>query len=356
MFKRSLIIGLGFAGGLLLLPSLVVTMGSDDEEIEEQPEAVETSQNQAFPEIEETSEEESDSSSGGEGLELDLKVYRANTETVETVPLETYVAGVVASEMPADFEAEALKAQALTARTYIIQQLLYEDAVDIPQEADVTDTDMHQVYQSKSELEEAWADDFRWKMARIEEAVQATAGEIILHEEEPITASFFSTSNGRTENAEDYWDETIPYLQSVESPWDEESPRFEGETRLPIEKVEEQLNVRIDNGQLEDVNARTEGERVKEVSVGGEVFKGREVREALNLDSSDFNWRVEGEEVVIETRGWGHGVGMSQYGAEGMARSGHTYEEIIHHYYQDVTIAGSETIAEALRDLESVNS
>ncbi|MFD1708751.1 stage II sporulation protein D [Siminovitchia sediminis] len=270
----------------------------------------------------------------------EVAVYRTVSKKVEKLPLEEYVMGVVASEMPADFEEEALKAQALTARTYIVNHLLQSGEDDIPLDADVTDTINHQVYKNKEELKHLWDQDFDWRMKKIEEAVKATEGEILTYDNKPITASFFSTSNGYTENAEDYWNNPVPYLKSVESPWDTQSPKFIDQKVMSVQDFQEKLNVNIEkSGDLGTVTARTPGKKVAAVNIGGKTFSGREVREKLELKSTDFNWEKKGDTIVITTKGYGHGVGMSQYGANGMAKEGKKYKDIVSHYYQGVSIS-----------------
>lgn len=273
-----------------------------------------------------------------ETYDITIPVFRAKKETVEKHPLEQYVMGVVASEMPASFEMEALKAQALAARTYIVKQMLEENDIALPDGAVVTDTANHQVFQNEKELMEKWQKDFHWKMARIKEAVEATSGEILTYNGEPIEASFFSTSNGYTENSEDYWQSAIPYLRAVESPWDAGSPKFKNTLRIPVSEFEEKLGVTVKSDSVGEILERTKSKRVKKVSINGKIFSGREIREKLQLPSTDFTWRKAGNEIVIETKGWGHGVGMSQYGANGMAKEGKTYEEIVRYYYQNVEI------------------
>lgn len=302
----------------------------------------ETEDIQTVEEAEETDEVE-------EAVDVFVPVYRDQTEQVEEVELETYVRGVVASEMPASFEMEALKAQALVARTYVVKQMEYEESINLPGGALVTDTTSHQVYSSDEELQQRWGADYEEQMTRIEEAVNATAGEVITHDGDPITASFFSTSNGYTENVEDYWKTSLPYLRSVESPWDQEvSPRFNNTVTLTVGDVEAALGVSLpEAGDFAPITERTEGGRVAKVSIGEQTFHGREIREALGLDSSDFDWRREGNEVIVQTRGWGHGVGMSQYGADGMAKDGRNYEEIVTHYYQDIQIDDTTQAAES---------
>ncbi|UTR06248.1 stage II sporulation protein D [Alkalihalobacillus sp. LMS6] len=272
--------------------------------------------------------------------ELEIDVYRSQKEEVESIPLTDYVIGVVASEMPVEYELEALKAQSLAAQTYVMAQLrLDEESRNVPEEALVTDTVNHQVFLNKEELKEKWGDAFEENWSKVEEAVLATAGQVIVYNEQPITAAFFSTSNGFTENSEDYWAQEIPYLKSVESPWDHESPRFEEEKAIPVQEFEQKLGVTLaGDGSIGEIQARTKGGRVERVQIGDKQFTGRDIREKLDLDSSDFSWFMNGNQILIQTKGWGHGVGMSQFGANGMAKEGKTYKEIIEHYYSDVTI------------------
>ncbi|MBS4206784.1 stage II sporulation protein D [Bacillus sp. FJAT-50079] len=268
----------------------------------------------------------------------EVAVFRTATNEVETLPLEEYVVGVVASEMPSSFEPEALKAQALTARTFIMNHLVNGDKTNIPEGADVTDTQNYQVYRSKEDALKEWGADYNWD--KIVEAVKATEGEILTYNGKPIAAQFFSTSNGYTENAEDYWQNQIPYLKSVASPWDNQAPNFEVEKTISTKQFEEKLGVKLDaDGDIGTVIARTPGKKVAEVKIGDKTFTGREIREKLELRSTDFSWVHKGDSIIITTKGFGHGVGMSQYGANGMAKEGKDYQEIVSHYYQDVAIS-----------------
>lgn len=278
-----------------------------------------------------------------ENFDLMVRVYRTQSKTIEKVPLEEYVRGVVASEMPHDFHLEALKAQALAARTYIIRRLADKDFSDTPPGADVRDDEGHQVYQSEAELKERWGFNFEERISRINQAVNETRGLVITYQGRPIDATFFSTSNGYTENSEDYWGQPIPYLRSVKSPWDKESPRFKEQISFSLAEFQNKLGVEltlpVSAGQpFAEIVSRTEGNRVKEVKIGDKTFTGREVRELLGLPSSDFTWKVEGDSVVITTTGYGHGVGMSQFGANGMAKEGKKAEEIVQYYYQGVEV------------------
>ncbi|WP_338751969.1 stage II sporulation protein D [Bacillus sp. FJAT-52991] len=269
---------------------------------------------------------------------VEVAVFRSKSQQIENFPLEQYVAGVVAAEMPAEFEKEALKAQALTARTFIIKHMTNGKTVSKGQ-AHVTDTVNHQVFKTKDELKKIWGNDFSWKWKKINEAVKETKGEIITHDGAPITASFFSTSNGYTENSEDYWGQPLPYLKSVKSPWDEHSPKYRTQLQLPLSEFERKLGVSINEGQeAGTIMERTSGQRIAKVKIGNKELSGREVREKLQLPSSDFSWIVKDDEVIISTKGYGHGVGMSQYGANGMAKEGKNHQQIIHHYYQKIKI------------------
>lgn len=274
---------------------------------------------------------------------FDVNILRTASNQVEQIPLENYVVNVVASEMPAEFESEALKAQALAARTYIVRFLLHDSEEQLAGDADVTDTVQHQVYKDNVELREVWGNDYHWKIAKITEAVAATQGKIITYSDQPITPAFFSTSNGYTENSEDYWQNELPYLRTVASPWDEElSPRFIDQTIFTEKELEEKLEIQLNGGNSNIQLERTESKRVAKATMAGSTFTGREIREKLNLPSNDFTITQKDNHYVFTTKGYGHGVGMSQYGANGMAKEGKTHEEIISYYYQGAEISTLE--------------
>lgn len=277
-----------------------------------------------------------------EGPAVEVAVYRTASKEIEKHPLEKYIVGVVASEMPAEFELEALKAQALAARTYVVKQLLQGNTEGLPNGADVTDSVSHQVFNSETDLKKQWGADYDWKIKKIRQAVAETAGQIITYDGKPIEASFFSTSNGYTENSEDYWPNEFPYLRSVESPWDKQSPKYDQQKSFTVEEFVQNLGVTLSSNNIGEILSRTEGKRVEKVKFGEKTLTGREVREWLGLPSSDFTWVLREDEIIVSTKGYGHGVGMSQYGANGMAKEGKTFKEIIQHYYQGVTITSAE--------------
>lgn len=251
------------------------------------------------------------------------------------IPLEEYVKGVVAAEMPATFKKEALKAQALAARTYALRTT---QKGEVPIAKDVS----AQVYYSKAEREKNWGKEFAKKEKKIEKAVKETAGEVILYEDELISAMFFSTSNGKTETAKNYSGTDIPYLQSVESKGEAAlTTAYQEEVKLPLAKWNEAFGLDWTEEMFQSLQlVRNSTGRVQKVMTAGFEKEGRAVRELLGLRSTDFNiaFDMTNNLVLINTVGYGHGVGMSQYGAEALAQEGSTAYEIIEHYYTDTSV------------------
>jgi stage II sporulation protein D len=284
-----------------------------------------------------------------------IRVYISDSRRIETVPLETYVRGVVAAEMPLEFEPAALEAQAMAARTYIIRRLWLKDQTGIPVDnADVTDTQTHQVYQSLSDMKRLKLEnEAGWR--KVEMAVNKTAGEIIVYQGEPIEALFFSTSNGYTENSEEVFPAKLPYLRSVASPWDKEnSPRARDTVELRLTDFYEKLGVKsmqasVNRPAQENIRVLewTQGRRIKQLLAGGEKISGEEVRHRLGLRSASFDWKVADNKIVFTTYGSGHGVGMSQWGAEGMAKAGKTAVQIVEYYYSGTRTVEVSKLAKA---------
>ncbi|GAB2551780.1 stage II sporulation protein D [Gracilibacillus alcaliphilus] len=319
---------------MFVIPSLIVIPFKGEKEV-----AVSTEAEQAADEGAEVVKQENQTLVSP----FDIRVLRTEQHTVEEIPLEDYVAHVVASEMPADFELEALKAQGLAARTYIVHFLMQEQTESLPDGADVTDTVQHQVYKNEDELRQIWGSDYHWKIDKIKQAVAATQGTIITYEDQPITPAFFSTSNGYTENSEDYWENELPYLRTVASPWDEEiSPKFLDQKVFTQAELENKLAVDLANQSGDFQLIRTESQRVESAVIGGQTFSGRDIREQLGLPSNDFTITKKNDHYVFTTKGFGHGVGMSQYGANGMAQEGKDYEDIIAYYYQGTKLRSLE--------------
>lgn len=275
-----------------------------------------------------------------------VRVYLSASGTTIELPLESYVTGVVAAEMPAEFELEALKAQAIAARTFIVRRLAANDTSGVPSgTADVTDTVSHQVFIPPDKVEADWSRLGKGKeWEKLQQAIQASRDTVMTYNGRAITASFFSTSNGYTENAEDVWGNAVPYLKSVNSPWDKKlAPGFKETVTMKQRDILQKMN--LDSipvstgagGSWMKVLSTTAGHRIKEMQIAGETFSGPEVRKRLGLRSSQFSWSIKGNEVQITTYGYGHGVGMSQWGANGMAQEGHTATEILKHYYTGIS-------------------
>lgn len=286
---------------------------------------------------------------------LVVRVYLSDEKKVETVPLETYVRGVVAAEMPLSFEPAALEAQALAARTYIIRRLLNEDLTGVPVDgADVTDTQTHQVYRSQAEMAALKVSDPKgW--AKADEAAKRTKGKILTYGGEPIQALYFSSSDGYTENSENVFPFELPYLRSVASPWDrEEASGWSDTLEMPLQEFCKKLGVSAGatlargGGGTVRVADRTPGNQVRTLQVGKEKLTGVEVRDKLGLKSAAFDVTATGRNVVITTYGNGHGVGMSQWGAEGMAKSGRTAEQIVRYYYTGIQVEEASKLADRL--------
>lgn len=287
---------------------------------------------------------------------LVIPIYLTKEQRIARVPLEDYVAGVVAAEMPIDFALEALKAQAIAARTYIIRRIVEQDLSNMPtfknageandpKNAWVTDTIAHQVYITDEQLHKSWGESsYEKNRSKIKRAIEETKGMILTYENKPINATFFSTSNGYTENSEDYWGVYVPYLRSVPSPWDKQiSPKWTQKITMSNKTFLQKLGLNDNLTASTTTTAmsriqRTEGNRVQKIRIGGKFFTGREVREKLALPSSQFQWKVIGSNVEITTIGYGHGVGMSQWGANGMALAGLSAETILKHYYTGIEI------------------
>lgn len=255
-------------------------------------------------------------------------------ETVQ-IPLEEYVVGVVAGEMPADFHIEALKAQAIASRTYALY-------VTENGQQPIEPTVEHQVYRSEDERRERWGKAFKDNEKKVREAVQATKGQVILYKDELITAMFFSTSNGMTETAKNYSGHAIPYLNSVESSKEAViAPNFSNTFEIPLEDWNTAFGYQWNDDLFKDLKlVRNTSGRVQTLLAGDYTYTGREVRDKLKLPSTDFDiaYDLSNDIVHITTTGYGHGVGMSQYGAEAFAREGWTAPDILTYYYQNTEI------------------
>ena len=264
-----------------------------------------------------------------------IRVKRLKTDTIETIPLESYIVGVLAGEMPIYFEKEALKAQAVASRSYAIKRIEYNKDKDY----DVVDSIMNQVYLDEDYLKEAWGNNYVVNINKLRSAVNETIDECLTYDDKVIDALFFSTSNGYTEDADLVFNLNLPYLKSVESKWDEkESSAFSTTTVIPLNKFYEKLNLKYNKELKVEIIKRSPTNRVLELKINNQKFTGKDLYNSLSLRSTDFIITQIGTNVFIDMKGYGHGVGMSQYGALGMAKQGYSYKDILSHYYQNTTI------------------
>lgn len=264
-----------------------------------------------------------------------IRVKRESKNVIETVPFEEYIVGVVAAEMPVSFELEALKAQAVAARTYALKKM----ERNIDQDYDIVDTVANQVYYDDEELKEKWNDDYTEKINKIKQAILSTKGEYMVYDDEIIDAFFFSTSVGKTENSEEVFSTKLPYLRSVESSWDEEaSPVFNDQATFSLTDFYRLLGLNYSNQLRVEVTKTTSTGRVKELKINNKTMTGSDVYKKLGLRSTFFTIIQNNNQIKVNTKGYGHGVGMSQYGANGMAKNGYDYQKILKHYYQGIEI------------------
>lgn len=253
---------------------------------------------------------------------------------IVTVPLEDYVVGVLAGEMPIEFEMEALKAQAVAARSYVLKKMSYNKE----KEYDVVDTVMNQVYLDNDYLKKTWGKDYVKKINKLKTAVIETNYQYVDYNGNIADTMFFSTSVGETENSEEVFSNKVPYLKSVSSTWDEISPVYKLNYQFKLSEFLSKLDLPYSNFvKLEVIDSTSTG-RVKKIKINEKTFDGSVVVTKLKLKSNHFTIKQDGDTINITTKGYGHGVGMSQYGAQGMALNGYSYEEILMHYYQGTSI------------------
>lgn len=284
-----------------------------------------------------------------------VSVYIVNEKKLVKMKLEDYLEGVVAAEMPVSFHIEALKAQAVAARTYTVLRMraLGGRGCEKHPGADVcTDSTHCQAWQSKNEQMQKWGVWGYFNMKKIARAVKQTEGLIMVYNNKPIDAIFHSTSGGKTENSEDVWQNYVPYLRSVVSKYENHSPKLISKNTVSVDlflnKLKEKYpDIIIDKNSLASqmkVLERSEGGKVVRMQIGNKTIRGSEIRNMFGLNSSGFNWKVEGNKIRFTVIGYGHGVGMSQYGADGMAKKGYDFKKILTHYYTGVKIVKKEQV------------
>lgn len=269
------------------------------------------------------------------GSDRVIRVKRVNGGSIDSIGLEEYIVGVLAGEMPIYFELEALKAQAVAARSYALKRMEYNKN----NEYDVVDSIMNQVYLDRDYLKEAWGSSYTSNINKLIRAVNETNGEYLDYDGGIADALFFSTSNGYTENSDVVFSFDVPYLKSVDSKWDESvSSVFHSSITISVSDFLQKMKISNSDKVVFSDIVKSDTGRVISININGVDFKGMDVYNNLGLKSLDFSLEQVGSNVVINTSGYGHGVGMSQYGALGMAKNGYNYRDILFHYYTGVTI------------------
>jgi len=282
---------------------------------------------------------------------IDLKIERVGTVNlyiggkIIKMDLEDYVTGVVAAEMPASYEPEALKAQAVASRTYAVYQKIHGGCSKHPGADVCADSSSCQAYLTPQQMAKRWGGSADSNLAKIRAAVDSTRGQMVYYNGEPIEALYFASSGGKTEDCANVFSQSLPYLKSVESAGEESFSNYYGKVSVSAEEFVSALKeyspgIKIDKNNIAasvgDIK-RTQSDRVESIRIGNKTFSGKEIRAIFSLNSTNFKVSVS-DGVVFETAGFGHGVGMSQNGANVMAKNGADYIEILKHYYTGVTV------------------
>ncbi len=269
-----------------------------------------------------------------------IKVLMSENNEIKTMDINEYIVGVVAAEMPATFEVEALMAQAVAARTYTVSRLKETAHSKVHKGADIcTDPSHCQAYISQKDACAKWDKNASEYLKKCKKAVYDTSDVIMVYEDEPVKAVFHSSSSGLTECAADVWGGDVPYLVSVESPGEEKCPSHKSKVTVSVSEfkkiVSKKYNVDF-SGRIIGASVKTDGGMVKELEVGNIKIKGTEIRSMFKLRSACFEVRVDEKNIVFDVVGNGHGVGMSQYGANYLASVGYDYKQILKKYYTGI--------------------
>ena len=275
-----------------------------------------------------------------------IRLLHATTGEIEEVNLDEYLYGVVSAEMPANYETEALKAQAVVARTYTIYQMRHNS--NKHENADICDNyACCQAWISKEDRISKWnGEEAESNWNKIEEAVNSTTGKIVTYNGEPINAFFHSNSGGVTESSVNIWGGIdYPYLKSVETAGEDGYKQYTSQVEISKQDLVNRLKEKYQDCEIDysqenciQILEYTSSGRVKTIKFGNKEIAGTEARSILGLKSTNFTFSINGDIVTFSVTGYGHGVGMSQTGADSMAKSGANYEEIIKHFYTNVEI------------------
>lgn len=326
--RQSMIVSVWLMAALFLLPLVVITPFRTEMPQQDSP----------------VNETERVSFVSGE-MDADITLRVLDGDIVEEMDLGKYLVGVVRAEMPASFRLEALKAQAVAARTYTLYKIIaggnHGETADI-----CTDSTCCQAYLHEEQARSNWGEDAAVYEEKVEQAVKETDGQAILYGGMPILAVFHAASAGLTRPAGAVWQTDLPYLAAVESPErGEQIPNYYSRTAFTKDEFRRRILEAYPEAVLSgDMNSwlkhavMDDAGSIETVEVGGVLLKGSTLRSILELRSACFEWEVEQGELVFYVTGHGHGVGLSQYGANAMAESGADYREILTHYYTGVTV------------------
>lgn len=273
-----------------------------------------------------------------------ISVFMTADNETEVMDMRDYIIGAVSAEVPASYDKEAIKAQALAAVTFAEYRKQNGSDEEIGG-ADISDdSSIHQGYMAKEEMQEKWGDAFDTYYEKVADAVDEVLDKIITYDGEPIMAAYHAISSGKTESAKNMWGEDIRYLRTVDSEWDKDSARYSSEVIYSVGELQEMLK-NIENADFSGdetdwikIKSTSDAGTVLEAEVCGTEMTGMEIRNLLSLRSPVFEVEYEDGDFVFAVSGYGHGVGMSQNGANCMAQDGYTYEEIIAHYYPGTVI------------------
>lgn len=340
--KRNIFPLIAFAIAVLVIPMTAMATPSpalsEDNSSEDQSQSVEQTPNDTA------------------GSEESFKVLDINTNEVVTISASDYIKGVVAAEIPLTYEPEAIKAQAVAAHTYALRMKLQNQSAtdESLKGADFSnDPAKYQAYLTTDSIKQMYGDQYETYWKKLSDAVDEVIGKIAVYENEPIAAAFHSTSSGRTESAQTVWGNEIAYLTPVDSEEDKSAPQYLSEKTIPAAEVEQKLKEKYPDIQLDadrsiwfQVKESTESGTVTKVQVGNKEVSGVEIRAVFELSSANFTVTyLPSEEFLFVSKGSGHGVGMSQYGANCLAKEGKTYEEILTHYYTGIQLVDRASLS-----------
>ena len=263
--------------------------------------------------------------------EVKKKVDINYNDKIQSINFEDYVIGVVACEMPASFNMEALKAMAVAARTFALYKITTNKNYVL------STTTKDQCYISKSKMKKNWKNEYNKNYNKILNAVKSTNNEYMTYNNKVIISFYFSISNGYTENCENVFTQKLHYLRSVDSSWDKEYSYKKKTVKFSEKDLLNKLGIKSDSIKSIKID-RSKTSRINKIVINNKSYKGTVFRKLLGLRSTDFDIKRKNGLVYISTLGYGHGVGMSQYGANAMAKKGYKYDEILKYYYTGIKI------------------